>query len=83
MGSSIKNLYVVGAVADNPFVEDIVQHTNQQEDYSDIISLKTFLNTEFCPRFIVDEDNWDNIGHKLDGTTILVVSNSIPQETRN
>lgn len=83
MGSSIKNLYVVGAVADNPFVEDIVQHTNQQEDYSDIISLKTFLNTEFCPRFIVDEENWDNIGHKLEGTTILVVSNSIPQETRN
>lgn len=77
------NLLIVGAVADNPFVEDIIQHLNQQEDYSDIISLKAFLNTEFCPRFIVDEDNWDNIGDKLRARHILLVSNSMGPFTRN
>ena len=76
-------LLIVGAVADNPFVEDVVQYLNQQEDYSDLISLKSFLNTEFCPRFIVDEADWSNIGNKLEGRHILIVSNSIGSVTRN
>ncbi|TFG59991.1 MAG: ribose-phosphate pyrophosphokinase, partial [Spirochaetales bacterium] len=58
------NLIIVGSVSDNPFVDDMVQHLRQHEDYSDLISLKSFLNTEFCPRFIVDENDWDLIGRK-------------------
>ena len=65
---------IVGSITDNPFVGDIAQHLNQAMDYSDLISLKSFINTEFCPRFIVDESNWNNIGAKLDGQTILIVS---------
>ena len=76
-------LLIVGCVSDNPFVNDIIQHLNQQEDYSDIISLKSFLNTEFCPRFIVDESSWENIGNKLAGKHILIVSNSVGELTRN
>lgn len=76
-------LLIVGCVSDNPFVDDIVQHLNQQEDYSDIISLKSFLNTEFCPRFIVNESSWENIGNKLAGKIILIISNSINGFSRN
>ena len=76
-------LLIVGCVSDNPFVNDIIQHLNQQEDYSDIISLKNFLNTEFCPRFIVDESSWNEIGNKLAEKHILIVSNSVGEVTRN
>ncbi len=70
----MENLIIIGTVADNPVVEDVAHHMRQQEDYSDLISLKSFLNAEFCPRFIIDEENWDNIGYKLKGKTVLVVS---------
>ena len=71
-----QQLLIVGSIADNPFVADIAQHLSQSMDYSDLISLKSFLNNEFCPRFIVDESNWDNIGNKLAGKTVLIVSST-------
>ncbi len=77
------DLLIVGCVSDNPTVADMVQYMNQQEDYSDLISLKTFLNTEFCPRFIVDESDWKNIGRKLEGKKVLIVSTSVQIITRN
>lgn len=77
------NLIVVGSVSDNPFVDDMVQHLHQQEDYSDLISLKSFLNSEFCPRFIVDENDWDHIGRKLKGKRILIVSSTMNLVSRN
>ncbi|KGE71462.1 ribose-phosphate diphosphokinase [Spirochaeta lutea] len=70
------NLIIVGNIADNPFVADIAQHLSQSMHYSDLISLKSFLNNEFCPRFIVDEDSWENIGDKLAGRTVLIVSST-------
>lgn len=79
----MKNVVIVGNVADNPFVEDIAHHLTQHIDYSDMISLKTFLNSEFCPRFILDEDNWDNVGRKLEGKQILLVSSSQSDISRN
>ena len=79
----MKKVAIIGTVADNPFVEDIAQHMTQRIDYSDMISLKTFLNGEFCPRFILDEDNWDNIGRKLEGRQILLVSTSQNDISRN
>ncbi len=79
----MNNVVIVGSVADNPFVEDIAHHLNQHMDYSDIISLKTFHNSEFCPRFILDEDNWDNIGRKLEGKQVLLVSTSQNDISRN
>lgn len=79
----MEKMIVVGSVADNPFVEDIAHHLRQHEDYSDLISLKSFLNDEFCPRFIIDDQDWDRIGNKLAGMTVLLVSTGIGQYSRD
>ena len=71
-----EQLLIVGSIADNSFVADIAQHLNQTMDYSDLISLKSFLNNEFCPRFIVDESSWEGIGNKLQGRTVLIASST-------
>lgn len=80
---SLKDVLIVGNTADNPFAEDVVHHLGKQENYSDIISLKSFLNTEFCPRFIVDEEDYDSIGWKLEGYTVIIISTSFNHYTRN
>ncbi|MCK4541316.1 MAG: ribose-phosphate pyrophosphokinase [Spirochaetales bacterium] len=79
----MRKYLIVGSVADNPFVADIAQHLEQQEDYLDLISLKSFLNKEFCPRFIINENSWDNIGQKLKGKTIIIVSTTMMQFSRD
>jgi ribose-phosphate pyrophosphokinase len=79
----MNNVVIIGNVADNAFVEDIAHHLNQRIDYSDLVSLKTFHNSEFCPRFIIDEDNWTNIGRKLEGKQVLLVSTSQSDISRN
>ena len=79
----MKELVIVGAASDNTFVEDIAHHLNQHEDYLDIVSLKTFLNTEFCPRFIIDEELEGKIGTKLEGRDVMIVSTSFSAYSRN
>ncbi len=79
----MKELAIVGSASDNAFVEDIAHHLNQHEDYLDIISLKTFLNTEFCPRFIIDEFKDENVGNKLAGRDVLIVATSFPPYSRD
>jgi len=79
----MKDLIIVGNVADNPFVVDVAHHIQLQPDYSDLISLKDFTNTEFCPRFILDEEDNENIGRKLANRQVLIVSTSIGFNTRN
>jgi len=78
----MKDVLVVGSVSDNTFVDDIAQHLRQQEDYSDLISLKSFLNREFCPRFIVDGPETERIGHRLEGKSVLIVSTSVNELSR-
>ena len=79
----MKDLVIVGSASENTFVEDIAHHLSQHEDYHDLISLKTFLNTEFCPRFIIDEGNEENVGRKLEGKDVLVVSTSFSLLSRD
>ena len=79
----MRNFIIVGSVADNPFVEDIAHYLRQHEDYLDLISLKSFLNNEFCPRFIIDEQDWERIGNKLAGRVVLLVSTGIGQLSRD
>jgi len=79
----MQDVLIIGNVADNPFVVDVAHYFKQEEDYSDLISLKDFTNTEFCPRFIVDEDDWKTIGRKLQDKTVIIVSTSIGVNTRN
>lgn len=76
-------ILIVGNTAENSFVEDISHHLQQHEDYSDIISLKSFLNKEFCPRFIVNENDWDNIGNKLRGRKVLIISTTRGELSRD
>ncbi|WP_287245540.1 hypothetical protein, partial [Okeania sp. SIO1H5] len=67
----IPNCLFIGNVSDDPFAIDIGHFCRQNVDIADIISLKTFANTEFCPRFIRDEHDMSNIGHSLSGQTVV------------
>ncbi|MCP5179891.1 MAG: ribose-phosphate pyrophosphokinase [Pseudomonadales bacterium] len=55
----------------------------QQVDIADLISLKTFANSEFCPRFISDELDYTRIGLKLEGKCVIIVSTSNRLVSRN
>ncbi|MEM9026065.1 MAG: phosphoribosyltransferase family protein [Verrucomicrobiota bacterium] len=67
---------VVGNSSDDPFAIDVAFTLGQQEDVADVISLKQFGNKEFCPRFISDEGDFAEIGNKLAGRQIIIVSTS-------
>jgi len=79
-GSSV---LIVGTESDNPFAIDIAAACGQTTDISDIVSLKTFANSEFCPRFISDEEDFANIGHKLANTTVVIVTTTSSNFSRN
>jgi ribose-phosphate pyrophosphokinase len=72
----MSQVIVVGNTSDDPFAIDVAHALGQREDIADQISLKNFANTEFCPRFIVDETDFVNIGNKLKGRTVIIVSTS-------
>ena len=75
---------IVNSVSDDPFAIDVAHHFGQRSEIADQISLKTFANTEFCPRFISDdEEDTSNIGHGLDGKTVVIVSTCCGNDTRN
>lgn len=76
MASSLDNVIIVGNSSDDPFAIDLAFSLGQAEDIADVISMKTFANSEFCPRFISDEDDFANIGKKLGGKTVVIVSTS-------
>src|SRR5262245_48783626 len=48
----------------------------QVVDCADLIGLKTFANSEFCPRFISDEKQFTRIGSGLSGKIVVIVSAS-------
>ena len=73
---------VVGNSSDDPFAIDVAYTLGQQEDVADVISLKRFGNKEFCPRFISDEGDFDEIGNKLKGRQTIIVSTSNQNLTR-
>ncbi len=79
----MKDVIVIANSADNPIAEDIAHYLRQYEDYQDLISLKSFLNSEFCPRFISDARDMENIGNKLHGKIIVLVSTNQGVISRN
>ena len=79
----MEGVIVVANVADNPIAEDIAHYLKQYEDYQDLISLKNFLNTEFCPRFISDDQDYKDIGNKLNTKTVIIVSTNQGMYSRN
>jgi len=65
---------VVGNSSDDPFAIDVAFGVGQVEDIADLISMKNFANSEFCPRFISDEQDFTRIGRQLEGRTVVIVS---------
>jgi ribose-phosphate pyrophosphokinase len=73
---ALRDYIVVGNSSDDPFAIDVAHSLGQREEIADLISLKNFANSEFVPRFISDELDFDDTGNKLKGKTIIVVSTS-------
>jgi len=78
-----ESLLIVGTESDNPFAIDIAVSCGQMTDIADIVSLKTFANSEFCPRFISDEGDLHEIGNKLAGASVVIVSTVSSVLSRN
>ncbi|NLQ18264.1 ribose-phosphate pyrophosphokinase [Marinomonas sp. M1K-6] len=76
------NVVVVSNSSDNPFAIDVAYAMGQHEDIADLISMKQFMNSEFCPRFISDEADFDNIGRKLKGKAVVIVSTNSHVKSR-
>lgn len=68
------DIVIVGNFSDDPFAIDLAYAMGQREEIADLISMKTFANSEFCPRFISDERDFSRIGSKLKGKTVVIVS---------
>lgn len=78
------HIIVIGNLSDSYFAIDIADFLKQKTDFSDLIMLKTFANTEFCPRFTVhDEEDYSNIGNTLSGKTVIIVSVHRGHTSRN
>jgi len=77
------DVIIVGNFSDDPFAIDVAYAVGQAEDIADLISMKMFANTEFCPRFISDEQDFSAIGHHLDGKTVVIISTSSRIMSRN
>ena len=75
-------IVIVGNSSDNPFAIDVAYAMGQNHDIADLIGMKAFTNTEFCPRFISDECDFENIGNSLEGKTVVIVSTSSLVKTR-
>lgn len=80
--SQSTNVVVVSNSSDNPFAIDVAYAMGQHEDIADIISMKQFMNSEFCPRFISDEADLDNIGRTLKGKSVVIVSTTSHVQSR-
>ena len=74
---------VVSNVSDASFAIGVAYGKQQQEDISDLISLKSFANTEFCPRFILDEISEKRLGYALEGNSVYIISTASDHYSRN
>ncbi|MHB9105991.1 MAG: ribose-phosphate diphosphokinase [Armatimonadota bacterium] len=84
MVTSNTPLLIVGTESDNPFAIDVALACGQVTDIADLISLKTFANSEFCPRFIEgDVEDVSAIGQQLAGATVAIVSTMSSVLSRN
>ncbi|HEY2735817.1 MAG TPA: phosphoribosyltransferase family protein [Polyangiales bacterium] len=78
----MSRVVIVGNLSEDPFAIDVAHAYGQDTDLSDIISLKTFANGEFCPRFISDEHDLGAIGQKLTAATVVIISVDRPGHSR-
>ena len=70
-----KNAIVIGNTSDCYFAIDMADFLEQQSDTGDLVSLKIFANTEFCPRYTLSsEEDQSSIGESLKDKTVIIVS---------
>lgn len=74
---------VTGTFTDDPFAIDVAQYIGLREDISDTVALKTFANSEFCPRYVLDADDIEHIGRRLHGKIVLICTVSTHDRSRN
>lgn len=78
----LEDVLVVGNISENPIAMDTGHFFGQREDVSDVISLKSFENSEFCPRYITLDDK-AFIGENLKNKGVIIASSSSLNHTRN
>ncbi|MGI5924048.1 MAG: ribose-phosphate pyrophosphokinase [Lentisphaerae bacterium] len=74
---------VVGTFSDDPLASDVAHYLGQDIEISELIAIKNFSNSEFCPRFLCDEKDMENIGQSLRDKTVIIVSSCSGELTRN
>ena len=74
---------VVSNVSDASFAIGVAHASLQPYDIADMISLKSFVNSEFCPRFMQDDVSELNLGHGLEGKSVYIISTHSPHLSRN
>ena len=70
------NYLLVSNVSDASFAIGVAHARSQKIDISDIVGLKTFVNSEFCPRFLLDDPTEENLGFGLQGKSVYILSTS-------
>ncbi len=73
---------IVSNWSDASFALDVAHNFGQRTDISDLISLKVFANTEFCPRFLMIDPDQEAIGRGLEGRRVYLISTSSSQYSR-
>jgi len=73
---------IVSNWSDASFAIDVAHNFGQTTDIADLISLKSFANSEFCPRFLVDESDTEHIGQGLKGKRVYLISTTSHQYSR-
>ncbi|MCZ6532446.1 MAG: phosphoribosyltransferase family protein [SAR324 cluster bacterium] len=73
---------IVSNWSDSSFALDVAHNFGQTTDISDLISLKIFANSEFCPRFLVDDSDLESIGCGLEGKRVYLISTTSSQFSR-
>ncbi len=77
-----KNI-IVSNVSDESFALGVGYAHSQEIDISDLIALKSFINNEFCPRFLQDHVTEETLGHGLKGKSVYIVSTHSAYYSRN
>lgn len=79
-----KPYFVTGNISDSYFAIDLADYLDQPESIGDLVSLKTFANSEFCPRFTIGrEDDLECTGHTLKQKTVIIASVQNDWHSRN
>ena len=72
----MNHLVVTGNYSDSPVAYDMGELLHVQVDIADTVSLKTFANTEFCPRYFPQLGHGHRVGQGLEGRIVIIRRNN-------